>query len=147
METWLAEAARIAVIQQFYARQARLIDTGRAAEWAATFTEDGAFHSPTYGAPVTGRAALQAFAERFTASAADAGEVHRHVVTNVEVAETGSAAARAEAYLQIVATGPGGAVRTLRFTTFADRLEWADGAWRVARRDVHRDDQQLPAAS
>ncbi|GAA3748162.1 nuclear transport factor 2 family protein [Streptomyces tremellae] len=128
-------------IQQLYHLQSHLIDGGRAAEWAATFTADGTFDSPTYPSPVVGTAALTRFAERFAAGCAADGVVRRHVVTNMAATGTDDdGAVRVEAYLQIVATPRGGAPHIERFTTLADRVV-ADGeGWRIAARVVRRDD-------
>ncbi|MFD7814725.1 nuclear transport factor 2 family protein [Streptomyces sp. NPDC059785] len=133
--------APLAEIHQLYHVQSHLIDGGRAAEWAATFTADGTFGSPTYPRPVAGTAALTAFAERFAAGCAAEGVVRRHVVTNVAV--TGAdddGALRVVAYLQIVATPRGGTPRTERFTTLTDRLVRDGDGWRIAARAVRRDD-------
>ncbi|WP_320778701.1 nuclear transport factor 2 family protein [Streptomyces sp. CRN 30] len=136
-------SAALAEIHQLYHLQSHLIDGGRAAEWAATFTADGRFDSPTYPEPVTGTAALTAFAERFAAGCAAEGVVRRHVVGNVAVTGTdGDGALRVEAYLQIVATPRGGTPRTERFTTLTDRVvrDGAGDGLRIAARTVRRDD-------
>ncbi|MFF0815212.1 nuclear transport factor 2 family protein [Rhodococcus sp. NPDC003318] len=130
----------LAEVHQLYGRQSHLIDEGAAAEWAATFTSDGEFHSPSYPAPVVGGAALTEFAQRFADGASAAGEVHRHVLTNIAVAALGDEELEVRAYLQIVATRIGGESRLVRFTTLTDRVIREDGRWRIARRTVRRDD-------
>jgi len=127
-------------IHQLYARQSHLIDSGNAEGWARTFTPDGEFHSPTYPAPVAGRAPLRDFAQGFARNARAAGEVHRHVVTNVYVESVNPARAQVSAYLQVVATSVTGGTRLLRLTTVHDLLVRHGDDWRVARRDVRRDD-------
>jgi 3-phenylpropionate/cinnamic acid dioxygenase small subunit len=135
------DAAVLAGIHQLYNRQSGLIDGGRAAAWAATFTADGVFDSPSYPRPVVGTAGLTAFAERFATAAAAEGVVRRHVVTNVVVDRDGPDALRVEAYLQIVATPRDGAPRIERLTTLTDRVvRDGDGGWRIAARRVRRDD-------
>ncbi|MFJ2569462.1 nuclear transport factor 2 family protein [Streptomyces halstedii] len=135
-----AASARMAEIHQLYHLQSHLVDGGRAAEWAATFTADGSFTSPTYPAPVTGTAALTAFAERFAADCAADGVVRRHVVSNVALTgDDGAGTVRVEAYLQIVATPGGGTPHTERFTTLTDRLVHDGSGWRIAARVVRRD--------
>jgi uncharacterized protein (TIGR02246 family) len=129
-------------LERLYARQSRLIDSGDAAGWAATFTEDGAFHSPSYPEPAVGTAALTAFAERFFAAGVESGTTSRHVVTNVDV-EPGVDADHltAHAYLQIVATPRGAESRLVRLTVLTDELvRGADDRWRFASRRVTRDD-------
>ncbi|PTR24955.1 3-phenylpropionate/cinnamic acid dioxygenase small subunit [Rhodococcus sp. OK519] len=132
-------------IHQLYGRQSHLIDEGHAVEWAATFTADGEFHSPSYPAPVVGTAALTEFADTFFANASVAGEVHRHVLTNIAVDRVGDDELDVHAYLQIVATRIGDESRLVRFTTVADRVVRVGGQWRIARRVVRRDDQGPPA--
>lgn len=135
------DAAVFAEIHQLYGRQSHLIDEGSAAEWAATFTADGEFHSPSYPEPVVGAAALTDFARGFFANASVAGEAHRHVLTNIVVRPVGVDELEVRAYLQIVATRIGGESRLVRFTTLADRVVRDGGRWRIARRTVRRDDQ------
>lgn len=138
------DATVIAQIHQLYGRQSHLIDGGAAGEWAQTFTPDGEFISPSYPAPVVGSAELTVFAEKFTAAAAAAGEVHRHVITNLDVTSgADDTVLHVRAYLQIVATTTttaGGWSRLVRFTTITDRLVRHEHTWRIARRTVHRDD-------
>jgi len=134
------DASAVTGIHQLYARQSHLIDSGSAEAWAQTFTPDGEFHSPTYPAPVVGRTPLRDFAQGFTRDARAAGEVHRHVVTNVYVESVGPEEAQVSAYLQVVATRVRGGTRLLRLTTVHDRLVRHGQEWRVARRDVRRDD-------
>lgn len=133
-------------ITRLYARQSRLIDEGNALGWAQTFTADGVFASPSYPEPAAGTAALRAFAERFAAGNRS-GTVSRHVVTNVDVLP-GADADRliVHAYLQIVATPRGEPSRLVRLTTLVDQWVHAQDGWRVAHREVVRDDAP-PAAS
>jgi len=138
-------AVAIVEIHQLYGRQSHLIDEGYAAEWAATFTADGEFHSPSYPAPVVGAAALTEFARGFFANASVAGESQRHVLTNIAVERVGDDELDVRAYLQIVATRIGGESRLVRFTTVTDRVVRVGGQWRIARRVVRRDDQDRPA--
>ncbi|MFC8021063.1 nuclear transport factor 2 family protein [[Kitasatospora] papulosa] len=134
-------SALLAEIHQLYHLQSHLIDGGRAAEWAATFTADGSFTSPSYPAPVTGTAGLTAFAQRFAADCAADNVVRRHVVSNVALTgDDGAGTLRVAAYLQIVATPGGGTPHTERFTTLTDRVIHDGAGWRVDARVVRRDD-------
>ncbi|RVW07369.1 nuclear transport factor 2 family protein [Prescottella agglutinans] len=135
------DALSFVEIHQLYGRQSHLIDEGHAVEWAATFTADGEFHSPSYPAPVVGAAALADFARGFFTNASVVGEVHRHVLTNIVARPAGTDELEVHAYLQIVATRIGGDSRLVRFTTVTDRVVREDGQWRIARRTVRRDDQ------
>lgn len=144
----MPEAPDLAAFQalRLYARQSRLIDSGDAHGWAATFTPDGVFASPSYPAPAVGTAELVAFAEHYTAQGVATATVSRHVVTNVDVLPGADADHLVvHAYLQIVATPLGQESRLVRLTTLTDRLVRTDGSWRVARRDVVRDDRPTPA--
>ncbi|MEV6135603.1 nuclear transport factor 2 family protein [Nocardia sp. NPDC051990] len=138
-------AAAFVEIHQLYGRQSHLIDEGSAAAWAATFTAEGEFHSPSYPEPVVGTVALTEFANGFFTNASVAGEAHRHVLTNIVVDRTGEDELEVRAYLQIVATRIGGESRLVRFTTITDRVVREDEHWRIARRTVYRDDQSRPA--
>lgn len=134
-------------IHRAYAQQTHLIDEGDAVGWAATFTPDGEFDSPSYDAPVTGTAALVRFAAAFATTNSAQGLVSRHVVTNVDVhRQHDDGAVEARAYLQIVSTARGEDSRLVRLTTLADLwVPVADG-WRLRRRLVRRDDQAPNAA-
>jgi 3-phenylpropionate/cinnamic acid dioxygenase small subunit len=131
----------LAGVAALYARQSRLIDGGDATGWAATFTADGVFDSPSYDRPFTGTADLTTFAAAYADQAHATGVVSRHVVSNVDVVCCDGDRATTHAYLQIVVTPQGGESRLVRLTTLEDLLvRGADHAWRVARRTVRRDD-------
>lgn len=136
----LPTPATLAEVHQLYGFQSRYIDNGLATEWAATFTADGEFHSPSYPEPAAGTAALTEFAAAFHEGARAANEVRRHVVTNITVRQEDSSTLAVGAYLQIIATTPGAHARLVRMTTIEDRLEQVGGRWLVARRRVTRDD-------
>jgi len=131
----------VVALHQLYARQSHRIDDGDAAGWAATFTPDGTFTSPSYPAPVQGRAALTAFAQAFADGCRRDDEVRRHLVTDLVADPDGTPdAVRVRAYLQIVSTARGEASRLLRLTTLSDRLVRTGGSWQVQERTVRRDD-------
>lgn len=130
----------VLAVHQLYGRQSHAIDSGRAADWAATFTDDGEFHSPSYPAPAVGTAGLTAFAERFHAESVASGEVLRHVVSTVEVVPAGPDALTSRAYLQVIGTSAGRPSRLHRLTTVVDDLVRTPGGWRIRRRTVLRDD-------
>lgn len=56
----------VLAIRELTARYNHAIDSGRAEEWAATFTEDGVFE-PSAGGRFEGREALAGFARAFAA--------------------------------------------------------------------------------
>ncbi|HEY2058951.1 MAG TPA: nuclear transport factor 2 family protein [Amycolatopsis sp.] len=130
-------AADVLAVHQLYGRQSHAIDSGRAREWAATFTPDGEFVSPSYPAPSVGTAELVAFAERFHAGCLASGETLRHVISTVDV-RLGSTEDElsARGYLQIIGGSPS---RLHRLTVVADELRCTADGWRIRRRTVHRD--------
>jgi hypothetical protein len=131
----------VLAVHQLYGRQSHAIDSGRAHEWAATFTPDGEFTSPSYPAPSVGTAELVAFAERFHAGCLASGETLRHVISTVDV-RPGPAPDElsARAYLQIIGTpADGSPPRPHRLTVVADELRRTADGWRIRRRTVHRD--------
>lgn len=126
-----------AAVRNLYARQAHLIDAGRHDEWAHTFTENGEFHSPTYGKPAIGYEQLIGISRAFTASAEKSGERHRHLFENIWVSECDETTAQARAYLSIIASQQdGGQLRILRIVTITDQLEKSEDEWRVRHRTV-----------
>ena len=136
---------RLAILD-LYARQSHLIDGGDADGWAATFTEDGAFESPTYRLTATGRAELAKFAADSNGAALARGVQLRHWIGQVVIDPT-DGGADVQAYLVIVATSREGS-RIDRSLQVIDVLARAGGAWRVASRKVFRDDQaQADAAA
>ncbi|MEV6259978.1 nuclear transport factor 2 family protein [Streptomyces sp. NPDC051784] len=135
-------------IQHLYAAQSHAIDTGDAEAWADTFTTFGTFDSPTYDAPVRGRAALAAFARQLHAAAP---HLH-HVITNVLVeAADEPSEYNVRATLLIVTTHDltSGAARIDRITTIQDRLRRTPhdpNDLRLVHRRVTRDGEPLPTA-
>lgn len=127
----------IASLQNFYARQAHLIDAAQHAQWADTFTPDGEFHSPTYGEPAIGREHLIGISKAFSQGAAREGERHHHLVQDLWVRRHDGAQAEVQAYLLIAGTHTEtNATRLLRIVTIADELEKTATQWRVRRRKV-----------
>jgi len=127
----------VAEVTRLYAVQSHAIDDGDAEGWAATFTEDGEFASPTHGAPVRGRAALRRFAAELYRRHRAQGVRERHWVNNVSV-EVRSGEVHARAYLLIVRIGADGVPVPARHVVICDRLVYVDG-WRVRQRTVQVD--------
>jgi hypothetical protein len=129
---------------QLYGRQSFAIDEGNASEWAATFTEDGEFISPTYAAPVVGRSALEQFARAVHDQAQNNGLHQHHVITNTVLTPSSRGPLHclwsSRAYLGIVTTDASGATTLTRLTTIEDELHVADGTPRIRRRTVRRHD-------
>lgn len=136
----MIETDTAVAVHLLYGRQSHAIDSGRARDWAETFTADGIFDSPSYPEPEVGTDALVAFAERFFDDARAADEKRRHVVTDVAVDAITDNELEVDCYLQIMATPRGGETRIVRFTTVHDRIVRVGDRWRVAHRRVSRDD-------
>ncbi|MEU0111795.1 nuclear transport factor 2 family protein [Streptomyces sp. NPDC006129] len=127
-------------IQQFYARHMQLLDGGEAGAWAATFTPDATFASPSMTEPVRGRDGIAAGARAAAEGRAAAGEVHRHWVTMTTARSTGDGI-ETVSYVQILATPLGGAPRVHLSCVMRDRLVRQDGELLVAERRITRDDR------
>lgn len=123
-------------IQHYYGRQSLAIDGGDAAGWAATFTRDGVFDSPSYPEPISGVAALTDFARRLH----DTSPYLHHVITNVVVDEVTDETVAVRANLLIVTTHDRttGAARIDRITTIHDLFHRAPELL-LQRRRVIRD--------
>ncbi|WP_405016245.1 nuclear transport factor 2 family protein [Kitasatospora sp. NBC_00070] len=126
-------------LDQFYARHLQLLDSGRAEEWAATFTADGTFQLPGRPGPSRGRAELAEGARRAGAAQREAGETHRHWhgMLDVEARPDGSVGVRC--YALVYLTPRGGDPRLHRSCVCEDVLVRVDGSWLVRSRVVTRD--------
>ena len=126
-----------AILRDFYARQAHLIDTGQHTAWARTFSQYGEFHSPTYGSPAIGYASLLEISKKFQESANRAEEIQRHIVQNIWIEQSGFNFALVRCYLMIVAAKAEVAdARILRVVTIADKFQQENDEWLISRRDV-----------
>lgn len=133
----IQDETQLAVLQNFYARQAQLIDTGQHEAWAGTFTADGEFHSPTYGKPAIGQAQLADISRRFGESAQQADERQRHIVQNVWVTQCDGRTAQVRAYVMIAGTSlENKQTRILRIVTNIDQLERTADGWRIRHRQI-----------
>jgi hypothetical protein len=127
-----AEDATLARIQQLMAYQSYAFDSGQSKLWAKTFTRDGVFESPTYGAPVQGGAALEEFARRVHL----AQPRMRHVLTNVCLIECRSAEDCTVMSTLLVLNAPTSHWRIDRVTTLTDHLTRSAEGWRIRSRRV-----------
>ncbi|MFG2760531.1 nuclear transport factor 2 family protein [Streptomyces wuyuanensis] len=128
-------------VQQFLARHMHLLDDGDADGWARTFTEDGVFAPPSLARPVRGRGELAAGVRKSAAALAEAGEVHRHVLTMVVVDPQDDETLRVRSYAQIIATPRGGEPRLHLMCVCEDVLVRENGELLVRERRVTRDDR------
>lgn len=131
----------MADVTALYARQSQAIDDGDAEGWAATFTEDGEFASPTHGAPVRGREELRQFAAGVRAGHVARGIQERHWLNSV-VVDDGEGGLRARAYLMIVHIGPDRRPEPARHVVIEDDLADVGGSLLVSYRRVSVDPAQ-----
>jgi hypothetical protein len=118
-------------IQQLYAHYNHCIDSGKAADWAATFTANGVFTGG--GGTHTGTDALQTFAKGFATSLPKA----RHWTNNILVDGDGNGAT-GTCYLQLHNVTPGSA-GLITTGIYRDKLEKTSAGWRFTERTVHPD--------
>lgn len=126
----------VIAVYQLYGRQSHAIDSGNATGWAETFTEDGAFHSPSYPQSVERRKELIAFAEQFYANCQKTSEQLRHVITDISVRMSSPTTLSSRAYLQIVGTTPGKRPVVQRLTVINDDIQMTENGWRISNRYV-----------
>jgi bifunctional aromatase (cyclase/dehydratase) len=120
-------------VQDFYARQMRLLDDGKAEEFAATFTDDGVF-AQTSSAPRRGRAAI-AVAFRRAVERRD-GRTRRHWFGMLSVDPPTAEGTIRTRYYALVIQGS----RLHLHTTAEDELVERDGVLLVRSRTVDHDD-------
>lgn len=128
-------------IEQLYAVQMHLLDSGRAKEWSETFTDDAVVDLPTLTEPLRGREALFLAVERAHSLPERVAEVQRHWHGMVAVtSRDGSDEVKVRCYALVIATPVGGEPRIHRSCVCEDVLVERDGAWLVRERRVTRDD-------
>jgi 3-phenylpropionate/cinnamic acid dioxygenase small subunit len=127
-------------IHHFYARQMRLLDEGRVAEWAETFEPEGVFDANGHPEPLRGREMIESGARKASERLAADGVQRRHWLGMLEVAERPDGTLFAQTYALILSTPRGGQATVHMSTTCADVLVRDEGTLRVRRRTVRRDD-------
>jgi bifunctional aromatase (cyclase/dehydratase) len=126
-------------IQQFYARQMRLLDHGAVEEWADTFTEDGVFDQNVAG-PLTGRATIAVAAQKRVDQIVAEGITRRHWLGMLEVdPQDEQGLVRTRYYAFSMATECGGRPQITASTYAEDSLVRHEGGWLVRYRRVTHD--------
>ncbi|MBY8886400.1 nuclear transport factor 2 family protein [Streptomyces sp. PTM05] len=127
-------------VQQYYARQMQLLDSGRVEEWAQTFTADGVFAANAHPEPTVGREAIAKVAGQVVADYNERRIQRRHWLgmVNIERQEGGSVFARC--YALVFETPHGGQAYVKASTTCEDELVHEGGEWLVKHRLITRDD-------
>nr|MCY0979854.1 nuclear transport factor 2 family protein [Streptomyces tirandamycinicus] len=126
-------------VQQFYARQMRLLDERRAGEWAETFAEDGVFVQNTAPEPLRGREAVAEAVRRNLARTADAPEQRRHVFSMLTVVPGPDGSLSTRCYAQVLVTPAGGPTRLHLSAVCEDELVPHGNGWLVGHRRVEHD--------
>ncbi|RMI43208.1 nuclear transport factor 2 family protein [Actinomadura harenae] len=127
-------------VQQFYARQMRLLDEHAVAEWAETFTPDGVFATQVDTTPAKGRHAIEAAAGEAASRRAAEGVRDRHWLGMLDVEEQPDGTITARSYALVVRTPLGGRSAIQASCTCSDVLVRAGGRLQVRTRYVTRDD-------
>ncbi|WP_406191387.1 nuclear transport factor 2 family protein [Streptomyces griseus] len=135
-----------AEIQQFYARQAGLLDDGRAVEWARTFTEDGVFRDASRPQDaLVGRRAIGTQAGAHHDRRVAEGVDVRHWLGMLDLRAEDDGSLRVRSYALTPSTGrDGSGLRISVSVVCHDRLVREDGRWYVADRTLRRDGVVIP---
>jgi 3-phenylpropionate/cinnamic acid dioxygenase small subunit len=118
-------------IQQLYGRYNHAIDSGRGDDWAATFTPDGTFASPT--GSFAGREELAGFGTAFATRMKA-----RHWNTNIVIEPDGDGA-KGLAYLMLLQLKEGAPPTVVATGLYTDKIVKRDGNWLFASRSVATD--------
>ena len=127
-------------ISHFYARQMRLLDEGRVAEWAGTFEQNGVFDANGHPEPLRGREMIESGARKASEQLAADGIQRRHWLGMLEVDERPDGTLLAQTYALILSTPRGGQASVYMSTTCTDVLIRDQGTLRIRYRTVRRDD-------
>lgn len=132
-------------VEQFYARQMQALDSGDAAGWAATFTDDGVFvhvsktEIDDVPSSIVGHDELLVAAEKAIAGLAGEGVTRRHLVSTLTIDSGDGDDVRTHCYVPIIDTRDG--TTALRMSTvLQDVLVFSTAGWLVQERTVRRDD-------
>ncbi|WP_395365308.1 nuclear transport factor 2 family protein [Streptomyces sp. YH02] len=131
-------------VQQFYARQMRLLDGNDFAGFGSTFTEDGVFTPAGAGAlegPALISKAAEAAAGRFN------GGQPRHWFDMLTVESDGDAALHTAYYAVVSVTSADGSNRLEQSVTVQDVLVRTENGLRNSSRVIRRDDHLAAEAS
>lgn len=120
------------LLQNLYGSQARAIDTGDGLGWAATYTADGQYKSPSYDRAFEGTDDLTTFGDSFPERSPGA----KHLVSNIHVVSADDDQAEVILNFVIVQGAPGEECKILRTVTAFDEIRIEDGQPRVHFRRV-----------
>jgi len=128
-------------IQNFYARQMRLLDEGDTQAWAETFESDGVFDANGLPEPVRGRENIQSSARKAWETLTAEGIQRRHWIGMLEVGEHADGTLLARSYALVLVTKRDDQTAIQTSTTCEDVLIRAGETVQVRYRTVRRDDR------
>ncbi len=128
-------SARDEIESMFY-RYARGFDEHKLEQLAECFTEDARFFS---GEWIEGRAAIRDRLTERRQMRADAGQIPRHVNTNISIERQSEDEATAYSYFALVVSSAEGISIDVA-GTYEDKLVRQDGRWLIASRRISRDE-------
>ncbi|MFD8986002.1 nuclear transport factor 2 family protein [Streptomyces sp. NPDC059564] len=133
-------AALYAEVQRFYAHQMQILDAHDTERWAATFTEDAVFETPSLAAPVRARAGLAGYVRAGAARQRRAGGRLDHWIGMLDVRPQADGTLHTRCSALVHVTPSGGGSKVLYVCVMEDVLVRTSGKWRTAHRRVVRDD-------
>ncbi len=121
-------ATDIHELTSLYSEYSWAFDSGRGADCAALFTDDGIFRNGE-NPPIEGRPDLEAFFVRA------AGNGTRHQVSNIRLSGTEGEHAHGAAYVLVLRTEED-KLRLVTMGEYHDTFARIDGAWKIEERRV-----------
>ncbi|MET9608878.1 nuclear transport factor 2 family protein [Streptomyces sp. NPDC006512] len=133
-------AALYAQVQQFYAHQMRILDAHDTERWAATFTEDAVFETPSLSVPVRARTGLAGYVRAGAERQRRAGSRLDHWIGMLDVRPQPDGVLHTRCSALVYVTPAGGGSKVLHVYVMEDVLLRTRGEWRTAHRRITRDD-------
>jgi ketosteroid isomerase-like protein len=129
-------------IEELISRYNQSLDGGDYSTWVACWTDDAVLDG--IGQLLSGRAQIQAFADKYEDSTRSKLSGLKHYTVNILSAIDGDTA-KSSSYLQLVKTTDKG-VKIIFTGRYEDHLRRVNGQWQFARRKLHQD-MPLPASA
>ena len=122
-------------IEELISRYNQSLDGGDYSTWVACWTDDAVLDG--IGQLLSGRAQIQAFADKYEDSTRSKLSGLKHYTVNILSAIDGDTA-KSSSYLQLVKTTDKG-VKIIFTGRYEDHLRRVNGQWQFARRKLHQD--------
>ena len=129
-------AALYAEVQQFYARQMRMLDDRKLEDYAGTFTEDAEFGHTPGREPARTRPGIVRDLVEFHRRFEDDPQQRRHFFTMIDIEPRGDGTVASVCYALITTTRPGRSPEVVRTCVVHDVLE-RDGGGGLLNRSRH----------